>query len=324
MNADSISVRVDRRIAAAPERVFDAWLMPGKVRLWMGAALSGFGLPGEMQRVEIDARVGGRFTFSDLRKEGEAIHWGTYLVIDRPRKLVFTWFTSAEDEQEARSTVTLEIEADGAGSRVVLVHEMAAKWVEYAKRTEDGWGRMLAQIDTLSSEPPGATVAADTVRIERLLPGPIERLWSYLTESEKRRQWLAAGEMASEVGGRVTHLFRHPELSGEPTPERYRAFDAGPAMIGEVTQWDPPNRLTYSWPGDSGASEVTFELFTEDQDVRLILTHRRLPDRKTRINVASGWHAHLGILIDHLNGRASRGFWSAHAAAEAVYEARMS
>ena len=31
----------------------------------------------------------------------------------------------------------------------------------------------------------GVQTAPDTVRIERLLPGPIERLWAYLTESDK-------------------------------------------------------------------------------------------------------------------------------------------
>jgi hypothetical protein len=63
------------------------------------------------------------------------------------------------------------------------------------------------------------------VRIERLLPGPAERLWAYLVDSEKRRLWLAAGEMEPRVGGGVTHLFRHPELSDEATPEPYRGFD---------------------------------------------------------------------------------------------------
>jgi uncharacterized protein YndB with AHSA1/START domain len=33
-----------------------------------------------------------------------------------------------------------------------------------------------------------------TLTIQRLLPGPIERAWAYLTESDLRRQWLAAGE----------------------------------------------------------------------------------------------------------------------------------
>jgi uncharacterized protein YndB with AHSA1/START domain len=38
-----------------------------------------------------------------------------------------------------------------------------------------------------------------TFRIERLLPGPIERVWSYLTESEKRRRWFGAGQVVPVI-----------------------------------------------------------------------------------------------------------------------------
>ena len=33
------------------------------------------------------------------------------------------------------------------------------------------------------------------IRFERLLPGPIENVWSYLTDSQKRGEWLASGPM---------------------------------------------------------------------------------------------------------------------------------
>lgn len=168
-------------------------------------------------------------------------------------------------------------------------------------------------------EPNGTVTTPDTVRIERLLPGPAERLWAYLTDSEKRRRWLAAGEMEPFVDGRVEHLFRHRELSHEPTPERYKHFETSPAMLGKVTEWDPPRLLAYRWPGDEGASEVSFELFPEGRDVRLVVTHRRLPDTETMISVASGWEAHLGILADRLSEREPRGFWSAHARLEKEY-----
>ena len=41
----------------------------------------------------------------------------------------------------------------------------------------------------------GELIEPTTLKIERLLPGPIERVWSYLTESDLRRQWLASGRM---------------------------------------------------------------------------------------------------------------------------------
>ena len=41
----------------------------------------------------------------------------------------------------------------------------------------------------------GVFDGTQVVRFERLLPGPIERVWAYLTESDKRSLWLASGAM---------------------------------------------------------------------------------------------------------------------------------
>ena len=43
-------------------------------------------------------------------------------------------------------------------------------------------------------------VKPSTIRFERLLPGPVERVWAYLVESTKRATWLAAGEFDLRVG----------------------------------------------------------------------------------------------------------------------------
>ena len=161
-----------------------------------------------------------------------------------------------------------------------------------------------------------------TVRIERLLPGPAERIWDYLTLSEKRRLWLAAGEMEPWAGGELTLVFRHAELSNESAPEDRAGSGEIPPMHGRVTEWDPPRTLAYTWPGDGGSSEVTFELFPEGADVLLVITHRRLADDATMVMVASGWDAHLGILIDRLNGDDPRGFWSNHFRLTKIYSER--
>ncbi len=145
--AKTIEARVSHRFSASPERVFDAWLDANRVREWMALPFSALGgRPVDVRRVEIDARVGGRFTFSDMREAGEAAHWGTYLEIDRPRRLVFTWFTSTEDEQENNSVVTLTIEPDGDGCVATIVHRMDARWAEYLSQAEQGWSGMLSQI----------------------------------------------------------------------------------------------------------------------------------------------------------------------------------
>lgn len=144
--SSKIEAKVSHRFKASAERVFDAWLNPEQVRVWLAAALRGCGLAGAIKRVEIDACIGGKFLFSDMRDGQEARHWGTYLELDRPRKLVFTWIV-AESEEADPSRVTLTIQPDADGCVATIVHEMDAKWVEYVSRTESGWARMLAEVD---------------------------------------------------------------------------------------------------------------------------------------------------------------------------------
>lgn len=146
---ETVSARVSRRMDVSAEQVFDAWLDPDKIRIWMSAALKTAGLAGDVRRVELDARPGGRFVFSDMRDEGEAVHWGSYLEMDRPHRLVFTWFTSEDEESQNLSTVTLTLEPDDKGCVATIIHEMSAEWADYIDRVEGGWGRMLAQIDAI-------------------------------------------------------------------------------------------------------------------------------------------------------------------------------
>ncbi len=170
----------------------------------------------------------------------------------------------------------------------------------------------------------GVITASGTVRFERLLPGPIERVWSYLTESDKRATWLAAGTIELRSGGKVHLRFHHVDLSGEKAPEQYREFQGESHMHGRVVRCEPPRVLSYTWSESSGEdSEVTFELTPDGEAVRLVLTHRRLGDRSAVLSVSSGWHAHLGILEDVLNARKPRLFWTTHAQAEAAYETRL-
>ena len=172
----------------------------------------------------------------------------------------------------------------------------------------------------------GVIVERGTVQFERLLPGPIERVWSYLTESEKRRTWLAAGEMDLRVGGRVEHVFDNARLSadGDGPPAKYAEHAGESRMHGTITACDPPRLLAYTWneAGD-GESEVRFELTSRGAKVLLSLTHRRLAGRDVVVSVSGGWHTHLDILADRLAGQEPSSFWSTHTRLEAEYEERI-
>jgi uncharacterized protein YndB with AHSA1/START domain len=315
---ETTSLTVTRRFDTVPERVFDAWLDPKMARQWL------FTVPGgEIVTAENEPRIGGSFVFVDRRTDGDIRHVGEYLEIDRPHRLVFTF--AVPQFSPAFDRVTVEIARLDKGCELTLTHEMAAAlFAEWGEASRQGWTTMLgaleAQLRRRPDEGNGMIVAPQTVRIERILPGPVERVWDYLADSQKRRLWLAEGVMEPRKGGRVEHVFRNGELSHELTPARFGSTDGPTARIGTVTEFEPHSRLSYLWPGDGDQrSEVTFELFPQGDEVKLILTHRRLAGPGEMVLVASGWDAHLGILIDVLSNERPRGFWSTFEGLETVY-----
>lgn len=163
-----------------------------------------------------------------------------------------------------------------------------------------------------------------TVQFERLLPGPAERIWDYLTKSELKAKWLSAGDVEPRVGGKVEFRFNHKNLSetDDPIPEKYKTMEDGTYFEGRVTEWNPYTKLSYTWGEETGEdSEVTYELIPKNNDkVLLRLTHRRLGDDPTILTgVGAGWHTHLGILEDRLNGKEPQGFWKVHVPLEKEY-----
>lgn len=169
----------------------------------------------------------------------------------------------------------------------------------------------------------GTLTEPGSIVFRRLLPGPIERVWAYLTESDKRGRWLATGEMDLQIGGHVELRFFHADLSPvhEAIPDKYKGIQNGANFSGRITRCEPPRALAFTWAESWGEdSEVTFELTSQGNDVLLVLTHRLSDRREFKISVAAGWHTHLGILGDHLRDRTPQPFWSTHARLEAEYE----
>jgi uncharacterized protein YndB with AHSA1/START domain len=133
------TVTATHRYDAAPERVFDAWLDPAI------AAKFFFATPtGQMIRAEIDPRVGGAFTFVDRRPEmGDVEHVGTWLTIDRPRRLVFEFAVPAYEP--TRTKITLDFAPSGAGTDLTLTHE--GVFEAYVTQTQHGWGMILGGLE---------------------------------------------------------------------------------------------------------------------------------------------------------------------------------
>jgi len=148
-----------------------------------------------------------------------------------------------------------------------------------------------------------------TIRFERLLPGPIELVWEFLTDSEKRGHWLASGPMEPRVGGTAALTYDNVNLSPNkvPPPEKYK--DRGHHTSHHtITRFEPPRFLSMTWGDANNPSEVNFELTPQGDRVRLILIHRRLP-RTSMLSVGPGWHTHLDLLGDAMNQRTPAAFW---------------
>ena len=158
-----------------------------------------------------------------------------------------------------------------------------------------------------------------TLTLQRVLPGPIERVWAYLTDSELRRQWLARGDMVLEPGAPFELVWRNDELS-TPHSERPAGFDAEHRMAGSILDVDAPNRLVISW---GEASEVAFELRADGQKVKLTIHHRRAPNRDVLLKVAAGWHTHVDVLAARLGGEDPKPFWPRWSVLRDEYDARL-
>ena len=165
---------------------------------------------------------------------------------------------------------------------------------------------------------PVTLVEPGTVKLERLLPGPLERVWAHITESDKRARWLAAGEFDLRVGGKVRLEFDNGRLPNEkPLPAKYKEAGKG-QFEGVITRLEPNRLLAHTWKWDSGDTEVSYELAPRGKHVLLTIVHRRLTKAVVG-KVLGGWDVHSGILEDILNGVAPRPFWATHDKLEPEY-----
>jgi uncharacterized protein YndB with AHSA1/START domain len=128
------SLTVTRRFDSPAERVFDAWLDPATAGKFLFATPTG-----TMVRVDIDAQVGGAFNITDRRDVGDVEHVGTYMEIDRPRRLAFTF--SVPKYSTVVTRVALELKPLPTGCELTLTHaDILPEWLESSK---EGWGKIL-------------------------------------------------------------------------------------------------------------------------------------------------------------------------------------
>ncbi|MBX3583074.1 MAG: SRPBCC family protein [Rhizobiaceae bacterium] len=172
------------------------------------------------------------------------------------------------------------------------------------------------------SSPGGFGVLTEpaTLTIKRVLPGPVERVWAYLTESDLRRKWLAAGKMELAVGAPFELTWRNDELTSTPG-RRPENFAKEQSMRSEITEVDPPRRLSFTW---ASTGDVTLELEPFGNNKTLLtVSHRRIVDHGMQLDISAGWHAHLDTLMALFSGDEPQAFWDRWSSLRQEYERRL-
>ncbi|MEU5209848.1 SRPBCC family protein [Streptomyces sp. NPDC020742] len=205
------ALRMERRLAHPPEKVWSALTDPAQLGRWFPSA------------VTVELRPGGAMTFTMPGVPGaEGVMTGTVTDADEPRLFAFTW---GEDH------LRWEITPDGEGSLLILTHTFGDRFggASFAS----GWHVCLTTLSGLLDGEPtamdrdmgelheayveqfdlGRGVTEETpggpgVRFERQLIRPAEAVWAELT----------AGE-TPPVGAPAPEGFTAPEVPGGPVTE---------------------------------------------------------------------------------------------------------
>lgn len=128
-------IDIRRRLPGTVAEIFKWWTEPDLLQEWMS--------PIGTVEAEVDLRVGGALRVV-MRGDGTVIeHFGEYVEIDPPRRLVFTWVSPFTGDEP--SLVTIELEPEGAdATQLHLVHSRTPESIAASHR--DGWGAMLDRL----------------------------------------------------------------------------------------------------------------------------------------------------------------------------------
>jgi uncharacterized protein YndB with AHSA1/START domain len=178
--------------------------------------------------------------------------------------------------------------------------------------------RALKEAPQFESEAYGVYPTSASVHLERILPGPIERVWAYLIEPEKRVKWFAEAGVVTTVGETFGLCCgKYSLVNAGEVPERFKDHEKK-QMTCVLTRCDPPHALGFTFGAGPEASEVSFELRPHARGVLLIVKHWRL-SQDVIVGASAGWHTHLGLLSDLLYGRPVRPFWQRYEKLEREY-----
>ncbi|MEV0775994.1 SRPBCC family protein [Streptomyces sp. NPDC050428] len=240
------ALRMERRLAHPPQRVWDAITQPAHLAKWF---------PSE---VSVDPRPGGEIGFHFPGDSGPGMT-GKVTDADEPRLFAFTW---GEDH------LSWEITPDGDGSRLTLVHTFGDRFG--AASFASGWQVCVTALAQVLAGGPvdveqdrrGTLHEAYLARFGELTRGRVEETGDSGLRVRFERQLVRPAETVwAQLTGGVE------PLAGEPVPA---GFTADKVPAGPVTDVRAPRLLAYVWHPEG---EVRWELGTgTGHGPRLVLT----------------------------------------------------
>lgn len=135
------SLTLTRLVQADPEAVFAAFTEPAELEQWFCPE------GGTVSDVAVDLTVGGSFQVTMNMPDAPHKASGVYRIIDRPRKLAFTWRWEGNDADE-ETLVTVELHPRDKATEVVFTHERFAS-KESRDMHEQGWTSALNRLESL-------------------------------------------------------------------------------------------------------------------------------------------------------------------------------
>jgi len=143
VTADRV-VTVRRVLPAPPDVVYDEWLDPVGMLEWMCPR------PARAVKISLEPSVGGPLRI-DIEDSGSSLYVsGTFVELDRPRRLRFTWSCSDWADPLVQSLVTVTLEDHGADETMMTIeHEQLPP--EQADSHRHGWGTIAVQFGEVLS-----------------------------------------------------------------------------------------------------------------------------------------------------------------------------
>src|ERR671916_3243932 len=151
------AVHVRRTIAAAPERVYRAWLDPELIGKWFAPA--GF----TVRKAEVDERVGGRLSIWHADGEGNDVGGSESEIVELVpgERIVLNWQFVGPDRTTERSIATrlsVTFTATPDGTQLDLTHEgldrldgLGDRYPRIAEHVGPGWESALDTLAAIAS-----------------------------------------------------------------------------------------------------------------------------------------------------------------------------